>query len=140
MNGSVPSKILATKFDSLAHRLSKSSDRFFPTSTRRTVWNNSNLLDAGFFDALDLRAALIDGAGDGKFIDEPVGNHFSMVRLLIHVVIVIVGFADLLQNLLLIRIEHVGKRMRHDARNVGFHGIFSRRFIRDGAGNPQEPD
>ena len=56
------------------HRLGKSADRFFPTPTRRAVWNNSNLLDAGFFDALDLRAALIDGAGDGEFIDQPVGN------------------------------------------------------------------
>ena len=108
-----------------AHRLCKSADCFFPAPARRTVWNNCDLLDAGFFDALDLRAALIDGAGDGEFIDQPVGNDFRMIRLLIHVMIVVVGFADLFQNLLLIGIEHVGKRMGHDARDVGLHGIFS---------------
>ena len=100
--------------------------RLFPTSTRRAVWENRNPANRRFFDALDLRAALIDGAGNGEFIDEPVGNHFGMVRLLIHVVIVIISFADLFQNLLFIRIKHVGKRMRDDAGNMGLHGILSR--------------
>ena len=125
MNGSLSSKI-ATRSSTSAHRFGKPAYRLFPTPTRRTVWNNSDLLDAGFFDALDLRAALIDGAGDSEFIDQPVGNHFGVVRLLIHVVIVIVSFADLFQNFLFIWIEHVRKRMRHDAGDVGFHGIFGR--------------
>ena len=53
-------------------------------------------LDAGFFDALNLRAALIDGAGDSEFIHQPIGNRFGVIRMLIHVVIVVVGLADLL--------------------------------------------
>jgi len=41
-------------------------------------------LDAGFLDALDLRAALIDRSGDGELLDQPIGDHFSVVRLLVY--------------------------------------------------------
>ncbi len=44
-----------------------------------------------------------DCAGDGEFIDEPVWNDFRVIRLLIHVMIVIVSFADLFQNLVIER-------------------------------------
>ena len=44
----------------LAHRLGKAADRLFSAPSRRAVGNNRDLLDAGFLDALDLRAALID--------------------------------------------------------------------------------
>jgi hypothetical protein len=47
------------------------------------------------FDAFDLRAARIDRSGDGELIDEPTGNQFGVVRPLVHVMVVVVGFADI---------------------------------------------
>ena len=41
-----------------SHRLGESAYRFFPASPRRAVGNDGDLLDGGFLDALDLRAAL----------------------------------------------------------------------------------
>jgi hypothetical protein len=40
------------------HRLGKAANRFFPAAARRTVGNDRDLLDAGFLDPFDLRAAL----------------------------------------------------------------------------------
>src|ERR1051326_3499865 len=94
----------------LSDRFRKSTDRFFPAASRRTVGNDRDLLDAGLFDALDLRAAFVDGSGDRELFHEPVGNHFGVIRLLIHVMVVVVGFADICENLLLLRIEDVRKR------------------------------
>jgi hypothetical protein len=45
------------------HCLGESADRLFPAPARRAVGNDRDLLDAGFLDALDLRAALGDRAG-----------------------------------------------------------------------------
>src|ERR1044071_4247378 len=73
-NGSQPSQ--------LGHRFGKAANRLLAAPSRRAVRNDGNLLDAGFLDALDLRAALIDGAGDGEFIDQPIGDDFGVVRLL----------------------------------------------------------
>src|SRR5215467_460022 len=93
----------------LAHRFGKAAQCFFPAPTRDTIGNNRDLLDAGFLDSLDLGSTLIDGPGDSEFIYQPIGNRFGVIRMLIHVVVIVVGPTDLLQNFLFFWIEHVGQ-------------------------------
>ena len=121
----------------LAHRFGETANGFFPAPAGRGVWNNRDLLDPAFLNTLDLRAALIDSAGNGKLVDQPVGNDFGMIRLLVHVVVVIVGFADLFQNFLFVRIQYVRQRMRDNPGDVGFHRIFRRSALGNGTGDPK---
>jgi len=100
-----------------AHRLGEAPDRFFPAAAGRAVGDDRDLLDTGLLDALDLRAALDDGAGDGAFVHQSIADHLGVVRLLVHVMAVVAGFADLGEHLLLVGFEHIGQRMGDDARS-----------------------
>src|SRR5262249_8679793 len=105
----------------------------------RAVGDDRDLLDnAALPDALDLRAAFRDRAGDREFVYQPVGNHFGVVRLLLHVMIIVVSFADLRENPLLLFIEHVRLRMRAAARLVRLARVFGGRFARYGARPPED--
>ena len=60
------------------HRLSETAYRLFPAPARRAVENDRDLLDADFFDALDLRVALGNRAGDGELVDQPIDKHLGL--------------------------------------------------------------
>src|ERR671923_185030 len=60
-----------------------------------------------------------------------------MVGLLLHVMVVVVGPADLFENLLFFFLEYVRLRVRDNASDVGLDRIFSARVIGYRARNPK---
>ena len=52
-------------------------------------------------------------------------------------VVVVVGLANLFENFLFIRIEHVRQRMRDHAGDVGFHRVLCGRSVGNRAGHPE---
>ena len=60
-----------------------------------------------------------------------------MVRMLIHVMIVVIGFSNVGQNLLFVGIENVGKRMRNHTSHMRLDGVFRGGVFRNRSRDPK---
>ena len=82
-------------------------------------------------------AALVRGAGDGELVHQPVGDHTGLGGERVHVLVVVVGLVDVVEDLLLLLVQCERQRVGDDPGHVGLDRVLGARALGNGARDPQ---